>query len=266
MNKLDIELIDRYLFNLLSEAERKAFEDRLLNDKEFKEQFDFVKSLEKAIAYSEENNIREYLKSVDEELEIEKQDKRGIIFYLSLYKYPLSIAAIFIVILTIWQPHKLSNEKLYQNYLADANIIMPNNELNFERVETLERGEVLQLKNYSLEETQLFENAIQLIDKNNFLEAKSILISFKDNRPEATYYLAIAELKTGEINSAINRLELLNKNSSNLFRDDIKYYLALGYIQTNKKKEAKGLLNYLVEHNTKYQLSATEILNSLRWF
>lgn len=266
MNKLDIELIDSYLFNLLSEAERKAFEDRLLNDKEFKEQFDFVKSLEKAIAYNEENTIREYLKSVDEELEIEKQDKRGIIFYLNLYKYPLSIAAIFIVIFTIWQPQKLSNDKLYQNYLADANIIMPNNELNFERVETLERGEVLQLKNYSLEETQLFENAIQLIDKNNFLEAKPILKSFKDNRPEATYYLAISELKTGEINSAISRLELLNKYSSNLFRDDIKYYLALGYIKTNKKKEAKELLNYLVEHQTKYQLKAGEILNSMRWF
>ena len=245
MNKLDIELIDKYLFNLLSDAERKAFEDRVLNDKEFKEQFDFVKSLEKAIAYNEENTIREYLKSVDEELEIEKQDKRGIIFYLNLYKYPISIAAIFIVILTIWQPHKLSNEKLYQNYLAEANIKMPNDELSFEYFETLERGEVLKLKNYTLEESMLFEKAIGLIDGGDYISSKIILKKLNSTKIEVAYYLSISELKTGEIISAINRLEFLKENS-NLFQDDIKYYLALAYIKMDKKNDAKELLKYLV--------------------
>ena len=79
-------------------------------------------------------------------------------------------------------------------------------------------------------------------------------------------FLAIAQLKTNQVEQAVSNLEYLNTISNYEFADEVKFRLALGYINQNKKSKAKDLLVSLVSTNNKYSNTAQEILDNMRWF
>jgi hypothetical protein len=61
-NEIHIELFDQYLLNQLSEAERKAFEERLLNDTEFKDLFEIHQILVQGIQFHGKAELKDFLK------------------------------------------------------------------------------------------------------------------------------------------------------------------------------------------------------------
>jgi hypothetical protein len=61
-NETHIELFDQYLLNQLSEAERKAFEERLQNDLEFKEAFEIHQILVQGIQFHGKAELKDFLK------------------------------------------------------------------------------------------------------------------------------------------------------------------------------------------------------------
>jgi hypothetical protein len=61
-NETHIELFDQYLLNQLSEAERKAFEERLQNDLEFKEAFEIHQLLVQGIQFHGKAELKNFLK------------------------------------------------------------------------------------------------------------------------------------------------------------------------------------------------------------
>lgn len=235
-----------------------------------------------AIKKKGREDFKEKFKQWDGELE---KEKRPLIYYslsnerdskpkpkvisLSWMKYA-SIAAIFIIGFMIWQPNKLSNEDLFSQYNSEESIIQS---IDYQKISTVSesggvRGGEILFKNFTKSETEEAMEAIELFKNNNFEKSKRILITLnpKENNNQLLLFLAIAQLKTNEVNEAVSNLEYLNAISNYEFADEVKFHLALGYINQNKKRKAKDLLVTLASANNKYSQTSQEILDNIRWF
>lgn len=181
-----------------------------------------------------------------------------------------SIAAIFIIGFMIWQPNKLSNEDLFSQYNSEESIIQS---IDYQKISTVSesggvRGGEILFKNFTKSETEDTMEAIELFKNNNFEKSKRILITLnpKEKNNQLLLFLAIAQLKTNEVNEAVSNLEYLNAISHYEFSDEAKFHLAVGYIKQNEKKKAKVLLVALVTNDSKYSKPSQEILDKIRWF
>lgn len=235
-----------------------------------------------AIKKKGREDFKEKFKQWDGELE---KEKRPLIYYslsnerdskpkpkvisLSWMKYA-SIAAIFIIGFMIWQPNKLSNEDLFSQYNSEESIIQS---IDYQKMATVSesggvRGGEILFQNYTKSETEEAMEAIELFKNNNFEKSKRILITLnpKEKNNQLLLFLAIAQLKTNEVNETVSNLEYLNAISNYEFADEAKFHLALGYIKQNKKKKAKDLLVTLASANNKYSQTSQEILDNIRWF
>lgn len=227
-------------------------------------------------------DLKEKFKNWDEELEQEDVPVISMVnreeetiraaaskISFSWMKYA-SIAAIFIVGFMIWQPNKLSNEDLFSQYNSEESIIQS---IDYQKIATVSesggvRGGEILFKNFTKSETDEAMEAIELFKNNNFENSKRILITLnpKEKNNQLLLFLAIAQLKTNEINKAVSSLEYLNAISNYEFSDEVKFHLALGYIKQNEKKKAKVLLVALVTNDSKYSKPSQEILDKIRWF
>jgi hypothetical protein len=195
--------------------------------------------------------------------------KKTKVISLSWIKY-VSIAAIFIIGFMIWQPNKLSNDKLFSQYNSEESIIQS---IDYQKMATVSesegvRGDDFLFQNYTKSETNEAMEAIELFKNNNFENSKRILITLnpKEKNNQLLLFLGITQLKTNEVNEAVSNLEYLNTISNYEFTDEVKFYLALGYIKQNEKKKAKDLLVALVTNDSKYSKPSQEILDKIRWF
>ena len=227
-------------------------------------------------------DLREKFKQWDDELKPKHEPK---IFYslsnerdskpkpkvisLSWMKYT-SIAAIFIIGFMIWQPNKITNDKLFSQYNSEVSIIQS---IDYQKIATVSesggvRGGEILFKNFTKSETEEAMEAIELFKNNNFENSKRILITLnpKEKNNQLLLFLAIAQLKTNEVNEAVSNLEYLNAISNYEFSDEAKFHLALGYIKQNEKKKAKVLFVTLVTNDSKYSKPSEEILDKIRWF
>lgn len=224
-------------------------------------------------------DLREKFKQWDTELvEVESvpvvsmlknEKEKSKVISLSWMKYA-SIAAIFIIGFMIWQPNKLSNEELFSQYNTEESIIQS---IDYQKMATVsESGEVrggeILFQNFTKSETEEAMTAIELFKDNNFEKAKQILNSLnpKEKNNQLLLFLAIAQLKTNEINEAVSNLEYLNAISNYEFADEVKFHLAFGYIKQNENKKAKILLVTLASDHNNYSKKSQEILDNMRWF
>lgn len=190
---------------------------------------------------------------------------------ISLYwKKYASIAAIFIIGFMIWQPTKVSNNKLFSQYNSEGSIIQS---IDYQKITTIStsddmRGGEILLLNYTKSETFEAMYAVELFKNRSFEKSKKMLIALKpkEKNNQLLLFLAIAQLKTNEVNQAVSNLEYLNTIANYEFDDEVKFQLALGYINQNEKKKAKDLLVTLVTNDSKYSKLSQEILDKMRWF
>ena len=223
-------------------------------------------------------DLREKMKQWDTELAEESvpvvamltnNKKETKVISLSWMKYA-SIAAIFIIGFMIWQPNKLSNDKLFSQYNSDESTIKS---IDYQKMVTNSessdtRGGEILFQNYSKSETEAAITAIELFKNDNFEKSRQILSNLnpRERNNQLLLFLAIAQLKTNQVEQAVSNLEYLNTISNFEFADEVKFRLALGYINQNKKSKAKDLLVSLVRTNNKYSNTAQEILDNMRWF
>jgi hypothetical protein len=301
------ELAESYVLGQTSEATDYLLKT---DNKAFAKEIDFLKTMQQAIKSVERKRIkadlptsyerltfelsetdlanatkkkgredlREKMKQWDRELEEESvpvvamltnNKKETKVISLSWMKYG-SIAAIFIIGFMIWQPNKLSNDKLFSQYNSDESTIKS---IDYQKMVTISessdtRGGEILFQNYSKSETEAAITAIELFKNDNFEKSRQILTNLnpRERNNQLLLFLAIAQLKTNQVEQAVSNLEYLNTISNYEFADEVKFRLALGYINQNKKSKAKDLLVSLVRTNNKYSNTAQEILDNMRWF
>ncbi len=219
MNKSDY--IIKYFEDTLSGVELKAFNTLLINDSDFKEEFEFQKELQETLVL----NDREQLKKEIQNWDITKNKSRNKSLFIA--------ASLLILLGTSWQfffnSQPKSTDELYASYFEPyRNIVQP--------IVRGEHKEDLQSKAFEAYEAKDYENAIMYFNE------------ILNEEPNATisFYKANALLQLNKTNEAILILQANIKNSDTL-QDRNLWYLALAYLKDSNidasKKALKNLLS-----------------------
>jgi hypothetical protein len=286
----ELNLIDKYVQGNLTPEERAAFELRLNSDQEFENAYMFVLSVQQVTQNLEAERIKNMLKRLSEEedrdngsvatvinfvpehIETINNQSEGKSFTLWPYIKFASVAAVLLIAFFIWQPNKSSNEELFQAYTSGS-IELPAismNEAEFDNLDNNVRGgDEYLFKGYTYEESVSLQEAIALVNKREFASAKNIFTKYlkhKEKNPGLLLHLAISQLNTKEISLGVSNLEYLKSLHQTAYQQDINFHLAMGYIKSGKKKEAKQILQSIKKGNGKYSNHASWALQKMRWF
>jgi hypothetical protein len=178
-----------------------------------------------------------------------------------------SLAAAVLIIVMLWQPFHESNEELYSAYIS-KNITIASADLI--SGESGIRGDTEGLfLGLSEVEKRKASAALKLFQEEQYRKSASILneinVSDRDSS-QLLIFLAISQLKIGDIERARINLKAVSSSKNTVQHDDANFYLALYYLKTNNRQEAKRILLSLVANSKEYEEEAKYILQKLRWF
>ena len=186
------------------------------------------------------------------------------------YKWLYAIAAVLLIGFFIWQPTQKSNEELFNTYARSQQVI---SKIDFSELSDAEnaivtRGGEYRLLGLTQIESENALEAINYIRQREFYKAKNILeqLDPAEKNAEVLFFLAFAQLNTGEIDLGVENLETLSQKTNYIFQEESQFQLALGYLAQDDKASAKKLLRKLEEEQGKYSVEASAILKDMKWF
>ena len=186
------------------------------------------------------------------------------------YKWFYAVAAVLLIGFFIWQPTQRSNEELFNSYAGSQQVIskIDFSELGDTENAVVTRGGEYRLPGLTLYESESALEAINYIRQQEFYKAKNILekLDPAGKNTEVLFFLAFAQLNTGEVDQAVEILETLSLKTDYSFKEESQFQLALGYLAQDDKANAKKLLRKLEEGHGKYSGEASAILKDMKWF
>jgi len=242
ISKNDIDLIDKFLRNGLSERELFLFNKRL-EDKEFKEEVDFKEGVKRAAKKAGRSDLKAKLQELEANRVQPKTAKR-----VSLRPWLLAAASILLLVIAFFwfntqQPS--SADLLVQYYAPYPNVL----------TEPIVKGTSAKGD---------WEIALQQYELKNYQEANLLLDEFPDT-DSSLFYLAITEmeLKDFALATAIFKEVLSFENST--FEVPSWYYLGLCALQVNDRKTAQVYFKKVRQSTAHPKLvqQAKEILRKL---
>lgn len=235
--------IESYLLGQMGETEKAEFENELQNNPLLKEQLE----LERAIVTQIKKRA-----FVDQQITAAKKEmQKSKTIRLTLYSV-VSLAAMLVLVFFVhgvWQGHQ------YDQLYASNFITYPNDYLV---TDGAYRGDVpidsLQVMAMTAYEKKDLASAI-----NRFTQ----VLTTNDN-PELRFYLAIAQLETGQTNEALSNLQTLyNQPNEYRYYEQTRWYLALVHLKLHQKADAKKYLDELLKLEGVYWDKAKELISKL---
>jgi outer membrane protein assembly factor BamD (BamD/ComL family) len=185
-------------------------------------------------------------------------------------KLVLGIAALFAIVFLVIQPGKKSDFELFAENFSPIE-----NKISFTPTsDNISRGmkecKIENLELYNEKECELVKLALQEYNEKSYVEAtkyfNSLRTEVKQKNPIIVFYLANAQLQSGQVLEAIDNLSYLSQYPGDISKEEINYYLALAYLKNGKRENAKDLLEVICGKNSKYSDKSCEILMKLRKF
>lgn len=202
--------------------------------------------------------------------DFEKWNKEDPKIHSIKYKKILSIAAIIAIGLFIWQPNKLSDDKLISEFAYNEAVIENINEVEFSNEYSSGlRGDEFIFQGFTLMESEMAKKAISFVNRNEMIQAKDIFntLEVKDKRNnQLLFFLAISEAYSQEEDKALTRFVRLSNIESFKFSEDAEFQSAMMYIKMNQRNKGKDILNLIVQKQGKYEAVSKDILSKMRWF
>lgn len=246
----NFDLIDRYFDNSLSPKEQLLFNDLLLNDPDFKNEFVFRKDLKKVIAASQQEDLKSTLGQFENKI----QRSSRLMFLPKKWLVAASIMILASVgIYSVKSTYYPSNNAIYEMYFQSCrNTIQP-----------VVRGE---------NPNTIENSAFVAYEAHDYHKAINLFNSVAD--PDAAYinfYKALSYLEIDRSSKAIELLLPISK-ATNLqgksanFSEKANWYLALAYLKNQENHKAIKELSYIVDQpsGTFKKEEATKILSYLK--
>ena len=221
------ELLHKYFLEELSQEEHSEFTALLEKDAEFKEQFDFERSVQRAIKSKKRKELQEKIQGFENESNISPKGK--VIIWRPLL-IAASIALLFSLGIYVFNPFKNDDpSRLYaESYQKYPNTVFPitrgsdqNKSTEFQAFEAYEMND--DAKAIELFKTLQEEQSADYINfylgqsyLNNdqaqeaITQFQEIISNQQQFSDEAQWYLALAYLKNEDIENAIKALELIH--------------------------------------------------------
>ncbi len=230
-NKLQ-EKIDDYLFDLLSEEERIAFEQMMAEDENLRNDVELTRQIGNAFQIKGEKEAlkeiqhissKEELKEIIEAAERKHNEKRSTTTRKLLISIS-AVAATILILVYIGLQSQYSSQQLFDEYYHPE-----------EYMPTSMRGNNSEL---SQEQAQKLYDVICMIEK-------------------------------GQPETAIDSLRHFYMSFEPTFKEDVQWNLALAYLKVNQRDNAEKILHEIIKKNGDYIQDAQELSKKIkqkRWF
>lgn len=240
MDAAQNEIMDAFLQGHLSKEERRAFEERLAQDPEFRNTFEWHQKMSNAI---QEIEFRQTLDKLQSSALQKKEAK------IKSWRPLLSIAASIVLLIGLFWVIQLNKKSSFQKQLAQVELDPG--------LPTLlgTTGEVAFGEGMTAYKLQDFEAA-----KTYW----SPLLLANPSNDTLLFYLAQVDLGTGQNKAAQEKLEQIEAQKESLFREKVNWYLAIAALRLAEPTTAIELLKRIVEREEEKKEEALELLNYLR--
>lgn len=241
-----IEWIDSYLAGELSGAELESFEERLQREPEFAREVDLHRKLNDAILQTED------LEHFEANLANARQkytEKRGRIRRLALVG--VAVAALLIsavVFLFVWDFSPSSGSKLFAEYYQPYPDVIANQQ----------RGDGVGHAAYV--------EVMAPYSRGDYELAVTKLEAYLDSHPNSDtimFYLGISLLELEHFTDADSMLNEVHSMQL-VFSDRAQWYLALSNLRQGNIEQAEKLLEEISRSTSDYKSNAAEMLSILR--
>ncbi len=267
----NIETIEAYLRDELSPELKADFEARMKTEEGLSEQVKTMKDLILGVSLAAENRIKKKLDSVESNLNKEtffvnkpkeiKMSNSSKFRWIPLAASMLLLAAVGLFFLKSDEGTNPDMGQLYSEYYKpDTKVVN----------EILDRMEAKGLASETDEDEEKLKAALQAYSKYDYNSARSQLSSFLDEFPEnqtARFYMGLTQMNLGNYALSTEYLQPLCTEDGFAYKDQAKWYLALGCTQIEGPDGlilAKKYFKQLAQDNkSEYQGNAKAYLEHL---
>ncbi|WP_422358531.1 tetratricopeptide repeat protein [Reichenbachiella sp.] len=238
----EIELIEKYIDNSLSDEETNLFHQKVQQSVEFSDQLELALITIKDI----KENYQPFTKK--ELFEIFEHSKKEIEKNTKIKKLSLIAAGISLVLCSLFALNNDSDNisqtlfmEYYEEYPAHPIFRDLNQKDNLSKaIQAYERG--------------YYQNALPYL-----LEQFS-----KESDHNLAIYIGNSFLAQDDINQAIKFFKLAEQSSEEDIRAHAKWYLALSYLKSAKINDSKEVLTDIIDQKQLYFKEAQELLNKMK--
>jgi TolA-binding protein len=243
----NIELIERYFDNEMSDQEKNAFMERMKSDLELRHLFDREQLLVNTVRFTAAKNNIDFLKDLDRTLPAVSVDSKPT--RTLSYAIAASLALLIAVSAYIYYAGAADPAELYASHFSPY----PN------VVEPTVRG---------ADNESLSAQTFRAYEEGNFSKAADgfakLLALLPDRHKEAHMLLLL-----GNCNMALNRIPEAKRNFENCMQRsteltmEASWYLGLCNLKEGNTEQAKALFRDVARTDTDYQAAAKELLDKL---
>lgn len=245
LNAKDIALLEAYWKAELAEQERNALENRLNTDEDFREAANELQRLLKGLHDIQQRQWKDQLAQFEQKAPALKLTKPA------WWKkwWVLLVGISLLSVLAIWLLSKERKPQLNKN-------------------QAIAQAAFEHFPYYGATLGTSPQEAIHLYEEDHdYVQAEEAMQTLFQGSKDSTYllYAAIAAVGSNQAEKAIPVLEQLAKSARfETIRDDVEWYLALGYLGVGDLEKAKTLLITIkYAPNTKRRNKVQKILNQM---
>lgn len=247
------ELIESYLSGEMDQGRKLAFERRLENEPDLKQQLTLHQEIEKAVMDEEEIRLEQTLHEIMRNEAEEAPEKKGLFIRFPVMRYLAAAGVallvglgIFWAIRTVLQPP--TPEAVYAMYYEPY------------PAPTLVRDDLTTPLTQKEKGFEWF-NAKEFDSAQVYLEP-TLLADSADM--EVKFFLALCKLEQGEPAAAIAGLEQVIEKQNNVYVIQARWYTALCWLKLEEPANARPILEQLEKEQGKYGKLAKEALGQLQ--
>lgn len=224
ISQQELETIEQYLRDEMSDSARAAFEQRMEQDEQFRETVAYYSNVIEGI---ETASLKSTLESYHAEMEQTRNGETSKEPADSTKRYPfvkyLVAASLLLVVgITVWMIafQQNSQQQLFAAYFEpDPGLITP------------------------MSSTDQYEFYAGMIDykQENYRQAIAKWEPLLDERPRSdtlNYFLGVAQLATGDEDEALPYLEMTLKTPESAFGNEAYFYMGLAYLKNGNREAA----------------------------
>ncbi len=238
-----LDLIERYFDDLLSDSERKDFENRLTTDEQFAQAFQLEKDLMDGIEMMGNKNLKEDLKVYyKEEVEEKEKNKASTKPNFISRRMWLAAASIAVLLIAFWWMNRPTPERLYAEYFQP----------DFDFVE---KGDAdgLAVKAEAALKAEDYKRAFPLLEE---------LVKVEPKRAEYILALGIALVEVENYHDAIPTL-LRAGTASRYSQNEALWYYGLALLKQGNLEESYIILKQIPEYSARYK-EATALAKKIK--
>jgi len=239
----DIELIEKYLADQLSPAERTQVEERLQQDAQFARRMELIAQTRQAVD-SEVDLFREDLDKAFEEYQATQKPS------ISFYQSPRLIAASILLLLGVGLGYFLLQSSNDPQELYTAYFQVPQENLTVR--DDSSNGQL--------------NMALEAYNQGNYqqaLERFNLVLADSAEDYGVLFYSGICMMMLDQPDASINRLKQVPEAAAS-YHAPATWYLAMNHLKKNQVQETKTILQGLAAtHTGKYGKDARQLLKKL---